>query len=121
MQERITLYPDLYTQGVFFFGAPSEYDTKQVKKRYSPDIDDHFLSIKTIIRECNNDVGDLTSKVKSYLNDNELKMGVYMPLLRIMMCGSLTGPDLFDIISLLGVDESCKRIDVALDAFKNLQ
>jgi len=120
MQERITLYPDFYTQGIFFFEAPSEYDKKQVTKRYSPELDNHFIAIQSIIKECNNDAAVLTDKVKSYLNDNELKMGVYMPLLRIMMCGSLTGPDLFDIIALLGIDESCKRIDVALAAFKQL-
>lgn len=120
MQERITLYPDFYTQGIFFFEAPSEYDSKQVKKRYNAELDNHFIAIQSIIKECNNEPAVLTDKVKSYLNDNELKMGIYMPLLRIMMCGSLTGPDLFDIIALLGINESSERMDKALAAFKQL-
>ena len=120
MQERITLYPDFYTQGIFFFEAPSEYDSKQVKKRYNAELDNHFIAIQSIIKECNNESAVLTDKVKSYLNDNELKMGIYMPLLRIMMCGSLTGPDLFDIIALLGINESSERMDKALAAFKQL-
>ncbi|NNL93539.1 MAG: hypothetical protein HKO66_14960, partial [Saprospiraceae bacterium] len=43
-----------------------------------------------------------------------------LPLLRIMMCGSLTGPDLFDIMSLLGKDEVVSRWDKAIDAFGKL-
>jgi len=118
MQERITLYPDFYTEGVFFFIAPTEYDQKQVKKRYTPELDTHFDAIKSMIAAADNDADKLTDNVKTYLNDNELKMGVYLPLLRIMMCGSLTGPDLFEIITLLGATESNERVDNALRAFK---
>ncbi len=120
MQERITLYPDFYTEGTFFFHASAEYDAKQVKKRYTAELDAHFEAIKSIITDGNNEAATLTDNVKSYLNENELKMGVYLPLLRIMMCGSLTGPDLFEIIALLGIEASNQRIDRALVAFKEL-
>jgi len=119
MQDRMTLYPDFYAEGKYLFNAPTDYDQKQVKKRYTSELDPHFDAIKSIISD-GYDATVLTDKVKTYLNDNELKMGVYLPLLRIMMCGSLTGPDLFEIIALLGVEESNQRMDTALAAFKNL-
>jgi len=116
MKERVVRFEDFYKEGSFFFKAPIKYDEKQVKKRYNPELDVHFVSIKNLILATAKEA--LSDKVKSYLNDNDLKMGVYLPLLRIMMCGSLKGPDLFDIISLLGKDEACERIDTALESFK---
>jgi glutamyl-tRNA synthetase len=120
MQERITVYPDLYSEGKFFFQSPTEYEEKQVKKRYKPELDDNFNMIKSMIMEHGNDAAVLTDTVKSYLNDNDLKMGVYLPLLRVMMCGGMTGPDLFDIITTIGKEESVSRIDNALVAFKTI-
>ena len=60
----------------------------------------------------------LSNSVKGYLNENSLKMGVYLPLLRIMMCGSMTGPDLFELMDALGKEEVMGRYDKALKAFK---
>ena len=58
---------------------------------------------------------------RSYLNENELKMGVYLPLLRIMMCGKLTGPDLFEMMKVLEKDEVSSRMDAGLSAFKLME
>ena len=58
--------------------------------------------------------------VKGYLKEKELKMGVYLPLLRIMMCGKLTGPDLFDIMVTLGPDEAKLRMEKAEEYFSGL-
>jgi len=112
------LYCHFYTEGEFFFKAPSEYDIKQVKKRYTPELDVHFDAIKELIE--NTEKSNLSEMVKTYLTDNELKMGTYLPLLRIMMCGSLKGPDLFEIMGLLGPKESKERMESALQNFKSL-
>ncbi len=119
MKERVTLVPDFYTEGQFFFVAPDSYDEKQVKKRYSQDTVPHFQKISEII-ESESDSTILSTSVKSYLSDNNLKMGVYLPLLRVMICGSMKGPDLFEIISLLGYEETNNRISTALDRFGSM-
>lgn len=117
MKERVHHYGDFYTEGSYFFSAPTEYDDKQIKKRYKPEIDPHLNEIKSLIGEHPEDAVAMSAAVKTYLSDNELKMGVYLPLLRIMMCGRLTGPDLFDIIVTLGPKEASARMDKAGEYF----
>lgn len=116
MKERVTKMGDFYSEGAFFFKAPESYDEKQIKKRYTPELDGQFDKIKDLIS--NSNPKNLADTVKQYLNDNELKMGTYLPLLRIMICGGMKGPDLFETINLLGKEESMTRIDTALNAFK---
>lgn len=120
MKERLQKYTDFNDAADLFFNAPKVYDEKQVKKRYSTDLIVHFDAMKSIINTTEFTSDSLSLKIKSYLNEKDLKMGVYLPLLRIMMCGKLTGPDLFDIIVLLGKDEVLKRWDDALIAFKDM-
>lgn len=117
MKERVHHYGDFFTEGAFFFSAPEAYDVKQVKKRYSDDIVPQLLSIKQMIISDIESPAIMASNVKSYLKDNDLKMGVYLPLLRIMMCGGLKGPDLFELMDVLGRDEVSSRFDAALEAF----
>lgn len=120
MKERLQKFTDFNDAANLFFEAPSTYDEKQVKKRYSSELDANFNTLKMLAEQSDFSSEQLSGAIKSYLNDNGLKMGVYLPLLRIMMCGSLTGPDLFDIMSLLGKDEVVSRWDKAIDAFGKL-
>ena len=121
MKERLQKFTDFNDAAALFFEAPDEYDAKQVRKRFSEELVPHFDAMKLLIESSSFASEDLSTKIKGYLNDNGLKMGTYLPLLRIMMCGSLTGPDLFDIIALLGKEETVKRWDKALQAFTGLQ
>ena len=120
MKERVKSYNDFKTEGSFFFESPSSYDEKQVRKRYNNDLDIHFDAIAGIIQSHDGDAQVLADKVKGFLNDNQLKMGVFLPLLRIILCGSMKGPDLFEIINLLGKEEVASRIKTALNAFKSI-
>ncbi len=120
MKERVTKYGDFYTEGNFFFSAPSSYDDKQIKKRYTAELDSHFAQIDILISASDGTAPAMETAVKGYLTDNELKMGVYLPLLRIMLCGELKGPDLFQIMAVLGKDEVGERNSKALAYFKTL-
>lgn len=119
MKERVHTYDEFYSEGIFFFEAPAEYDMKQVQKRYVPGQNEHFLNILNIVKSNMENAEDMATAVKDYLANNNLKMGVYLPLLRLMMCGSLKGPDLFEIMHLLGPEEVEVRMNQALLAFAN--
>ncbi len=117
MKERVHHYGDFYTEGSYFFSAPTEYDDKQIKKRFKPEIVPHLEVIKAMVSTHSGDPSAMSTAVKGYLSDKELKMGVYLPLLRIMICGRLTGPDLFDIIVALGAEETSSRMVKASEYF----
>ncbi|MEG1377966.1 MAG: hypothetical protein RSC81_12875, partial [Myroides sp.] len=52
--------------------------------------------------------------------ENELGMGKIMQPLRIALVGEMKGPDLFEIISVLGKTETTKRLNAAINNFKNI-
>ena len=118
LQSRVNSYDDFYKEGEFFFEAPKTYDKKQVVKRYKPELEYQFTSIIDLIKNHQESALEMSEAVKQFLADNELKMGVYLPLLRIMICGSMRGPDLFETIQLLGYKEVKERIDNALKVFE---
>ncbi len=118
MKPRIQRYDELFSSAQYLLEAPDAYDEKQVRKRYSEDVKTQLSAIQNLISESGDWTAEaLAESVKSYLNSNELKMGVYLPLLRVMMCGSLTGPDLFEMIALLGKDAVISRMEKALNQF----
>ncbi len=49
--------------------------------------------------------------IKSWLAEKNWGIGSVMPLVRIALTGGLTGPDIFETIALLGLEESRKRIE----------
>ena len=55
-----------------------------------------------------------------FLKKNNIKAGDILPLLRVMLIGTKNGPAVFEIISLLGQQETVARIHAAIPAFDTL-
>jgi glutamyl/glutaminyl-tRNA synthetase len=73
-----------------------------------------------VIVELNN-IEDFTSQnietlLKEWMTTNEIGMGKVMQPLRLSLVGALKGPHLFDIIEMIGKEESIKRIEKAIEA-----
>ena len=58
---------------------------------------------------------NLETEVKALITSKEIGFGKVMAPLRLVMVGDLKGPHLFDIISLIGKEESVTRIKNAID------
>jgi glutamyl-tRNA synthetase len=64
-------------------------------------------------------IGDFTSVnietiVKDWMTKNEIGMGKVMQAFRLSLVGALKGPHLFDIVELIGKDETIKRLEKAI-------
>ena len=53
--------------------------------------------------------------VKEYIEKNELGMGAVLNALRLCLVGAAKGPHLFDIIELIGKDETLNRIKTGVE------
>ena len=53
--------------------------------------------------------------VKNWIENKEYGMGMIMNAFRLLIVGALRGPHLFDIIAILGKDETLKRMDQGLN------
>jgi glutamyl-tRNA synthetase len=54
--------------------------------------------------------------VKDWMTKNEIGMGKIMQPFRLSLVGALKGPHLFDIVELIGKEETIKRIEKAIDS-----
>ena len=54
----------------------------------------------------------------SKLSDSGIKTGKAMPIIRIALVGKLEGPDLFDLINFLGINETTERISLLQESIK---
>ena len=64
-------------------------------------------------------IEDFTSEniqtvVKGWITAKEIGFGKVMQPLRLSLVGAMKGPDVFDIMSLLGKEESINRIEAIL-------
>jgi glutamyl-tRNA synthetase len=118
IKERATFVSDFWGLSHFFFVAPSLYDKKASEKALKGDTKDilqEVINIVTITREFT--VQNLQAKIKGWIADNEIGFGKVMMPLRLAMVGALQGPDVFDIIFLIGKNETVKRIEALMNSF----
>ena len=52
--------------------------------------------------------------VKDWMTQNEIGMGKVMQPFRLSLVGALKGPHLFDIVELIGKEETIKRLEKAI-------
>jgi glutamyl-tRNA synthetase len=65
------------------------------------------------------EISDFTSVnietiVKDWMTKNEIGMGKVMQPFRLSLVGALKGPHLFDIVEVIGKDETIRRIQKAI-------
>ena len=115
VKERAVFVKDLWDQSSFFFKRPDGYDPKAVKKRWKAASYDQMNELKDILAKTEPFTSENTEKtVKSWIEKNEYGMGAVMNAFRLLIVGALKGPHLFDIIALLGQEETLERIETGL-------
>lgn len=115
VKDRATFVSDLWDQLDFFFKRPQEYDAKAVKKRWKANSYDLMLELKEVLSTIKNFSSENTETVvKKWIEEKEYGMGAVMNAFRLLIVGALKGPHIFDIISLIGQEETLERIDQSL-------
>jgi nondiscriminating glutamyl-tRNA synthetase len=119
MKERATFPKDIYENGKFFFEAPTSYDEKASKKAWN----DETSTLLTEFAVTLSAVEAFTAEnIKQSLHDfaesKGLGMGKIMMPLRLALVGELKGPDVPDIVELIGKEETTLRINNAVNNFK---
>ncbi|WP_027879341.1 MULTISPECIES: glutamate--tRNA ligase [Mesoflavibacter] len=112
IKERATFVNDFWDLSNFFFVAPTEYDEKAFKKAIKDDTKSIMTDVKSIINNIENfEVETLQNDVKGWITSNDIGFGKVMMPLRLALVGALQGPDVFDIMYMIGKNETVKRID----------
>ena len=64
---------------------------------------------------------NIEKTIKELLEKNEISIGIAMPNLGLLTCGVGSGPSIFDVLALLGKEETLSRIESSLDLIQKQQ
>ena len=118
MKERATFVKDIYNDGKFFFEAPAYYDEKAVKKAWNEETATILNELSTQLETWDMKPEIIKQKIHDFAESKSLGMGKVMMPLRLSLVGELKGPDVPDILEILGKEESVARIKNAVHQIK---
>ena len=115
LKERATFVSDLWEQGSFFFEAPSTYDEKASKKAFKEGTADILQTVVSLLNDTDDfSAATISATIKGWITSNDIGFGKVMMPLRLALVGEMKGPDVFDIIAILGKEEAVSRIERAI-------
>ncbi len=118
VKERATFVNDLWDLSHYFFQEPESYDEKASKKAFKEGTKDLMLQLISIIKPMEDfTLENLQTHIKGWITSNKIGFGQVMMPLRLALVGALQGPDVFDIMYMIGKQETIKRIEKAMDSF----
>ncbi|WP_222982603.1 glutamate--tRNA ligase [Flagellimonas meishanensis] len=120
IKERATFVSDFWELGSYFFLTPSSYNEKAVNKAWKAETSEIMEQIVPLLEKIDAfESSNIETIVKTWIADQELSFGKVMPPLRLVIVGDMKGPHLFDILELLGKEESVHRIKTAISNLPN--
>lgn len=115
MKERVSFVKEYLTKCLYFFETPNQYEEQNLKKRWKEDSAELLGKLAQKFEQINNpskeDYEKALDELSVQLNINKGKL---VHPLRIAVSGIGEGPGVFDIITILGKEETLKRINTAL-------
>ncbi|MGB5228177.1 MAG: glutamate--tRNA ligase [Eudoraea sp.] len=115
IKERASFVLDFWELGSYFFQTPNSYSEKVVKKQWkenTPSILNKIILLLESLEDFSSP--ELEKMVKKWIGEESLTFGQVMAPLRLVLVGDLKGPHLFDIMALVGKEETLNRIRTAL-------
>lgn len=115
IKERAVFVTDFWDLSSFFFVAPTTYDAKASKKNWkegTPELMTDLIAVISTIDDFTSETTETT--IKEWITSKEIGFGKVMQPLRLSLVGALKGPHLFDIIELIGKEETIRRIKNAI-------
>lgn len=115
VKERATFASELWDLSDYFFTAPQTYDEKAVKN-WKPETAEIMQQLIDVVQNTLYfSSANLESVIKAWMEENGIGMGKVMQPLRLSLVGAMKGPHLFDIMAMIGKEETISRIKTAIE------
>lgn len=119
MKNRVSFVSELWEQCDFFFVAPTHYDEKTVKKRWKEDSASQMEELMNLLNGLDDfSIENQEQVVTAWIKENDYHMGKIMNAFRLTLVGEGKGPQMFDITSILGKEETIQRMQRAISTLK---
>ena len=112
VKEKVQFVHEFWDHGKYIFEAPTSYDQKIMTKKWN----DTSVTLFNSVLITFNSLDTWTSQNIHDAFEDLLKTTgkIDMQLLRVLITGVAGGPQLFDMLALIGKDEVIKRLELAL-------
>ncbi len=111
MMERAVFVEDML-EGMYLFQGPTEFDADAVSKKWkvgeSSVIIQKWADAMNALEDFSFE--SIDHRFKEFLQEENLGMGAVMPLFRLLLTGTLTGPAAAQVASVIGKEEVMKRV-----------
>lgn len=115
VKDRCTFLNDFVEQAGYFFNTPQKFDIDAIKPKWDDNKTQFFTKYCQQLQQQElGNASELETQFKELAAAQGLKVGEVMMPLRIMVVGEKFGPGVFDIVKLLGKEETIKRIQLVL-------
>jgi glutamyl-tRNA synthetase len=116
VKERANFVNELWSQSGFFFVAPTEYNAKTIQKRWKSETPAQLTELMEVL----NGIADFSpenteNSVKEWITAKEYNLGGIMNAFRLSIVGEPKGPHMFDIIAIIGKEETISRLKKAIE------
>jgi glutamyl-tRNA synthetase len=116
MRERASFVKDFVEKCPYFYQPPSQYDPEVVKKRWKPETPEHMKRlVEEFSRFENPQKEEFEAALQRTAETLKAKNSDLIHPLRLAVSGMGIGPGLYDILFILGKDETIRRINSALE------
>ena len=116
MKERVSFVKEYLTKGSYFFQAPENYEEQNLKKRWKDDSYQLLHKLKEQFGKLENPAkSDFENSLNEIAEKLNINKGRLVHPLRIAVSGVGEGPGVYEIVSILGKEETIARIETALN------
>lgn len=119
MRDRVSFVREFIENAPYFFEPPQEYSSDVVKKRWKEETPRHMkLLAEAFLRLNNPSREDFETALQQTAKSLNIGNGQLIHAVRLAVSGVGSGPGVYDILYILGKEESVKRIKRAIDQIR---
>jgi glutamyl-tRNA synthetase len=117
VRDRMVFPQDLWEQAEYFFVAPATYDKQMLHKVWKEDTAVLISEVRELLQLAGEfDAAYLEALIRKHTEAKNLGFGRVMAPLRLLIVGSGMGPHLFEIMEMIGQEETIRRISVPISS-----
>ncbi len=118
LQERAKTMLEMADGAVFYYTPELNYDEESVAKHIKPETSGFLKRLSAALAAApafGHD--DIEAVFKEVCAELGIKMGQIGPAVRIALSGGTVSPSIYEVMEVLGKEETCRRLDIAIARF----
>ncbi len=118
IKEKVNFVQEIADEAMYFFKTPTVFDEQVLAKKWTTETKNAIEKFSTLIEtEIEFSASHLETGLNETASSMGLKIGQLMQPLRVVVSGAAGGPPIFELLALLGKEETIKRLKHGLTHF----